>query len=81
MSLNGWVDWDKKMETMMDSMAAEKLVGSIITSLPTQRRAVIDEEVTCSDLSERVHHLKILIRIKSGLDERMYGLLETGFWT
>ena len=29
-SLNGWADWDKKMETMMDSMAARKLVEGII---------------------------------------------------
>ena len=69
-SLNGWVDWDTKMETMMDSMAAGKLVESIITSLPTHGRAVADEEVTYSDLSEGVHHLKILIRIKPGCDER-----------
>ena len=31
---------------------------------------VIDEEVSQSDLSERVSHLKIFIRIKSGCDER-----------
>ena len=69
-SLNGWVDLDQKMETMMDSVAARKLVEGIIMSLPTHRRAVIDEEVTYSDLSERVHQLKILIRIKPGCDER-----------
>ena len=68
--LKGCVDWDKKMETTMGSMAARKLVESIITSLPTHRRAVIDEEVTYSDLSERVHHLKILIKIKTRCDER-----------
>ena len=55
---------------MMDSMAAIKLVEGIITSLPKHGRAVIDEEVTHSDLSERVRHLKILIKIKPGCDER-----------
>ena len=57
------------METMIDSAPARRLVDGIITSLPTHRRAVIDEEVTYSDLSERVHHLKIMIRIKPGCDE------------
>ena len=33
------------METMMDIMTARKWVDSIITSLLTQRKAVIDEEV------------------------------------
>ena len=54
----------------MNSVVARKMVHDIIGSLPTHRRAVIDEEVTNSDLSERVHHLKILIRIKPGCDER-----------
>ena len=31
---------------------------------------MIDEEVTHSDLSERVHYLKIPIKIKPGCDER-----------
>ena len=53
----------------MDSMAARKLVEGIITSLPTHRRAVTDEEVTYSDLSGRVHHLKILIKIKPRCDD------------
>ena len=64
-TLNGWVDWDKKMETMMDSADARKLLDDIIVSLPTHRRADIDEEITYSDLSERVHHLKIMTRIKA----------------
>ena len=38
-SLNGWVDWDRKMETMMDSMTARKWVDSIITNLPTHRKS------------------------------------------
>ena len=33
-------------------------------------RAVIDEEVTYSDLSERVHLLKIMLRAMSGCDAR-----------
>ena len=69
-TLKGWVDWDRKMETMMDSVGARKLVDGIITSLPAHRRAVIDEEVTYSDLSGRVHHLKIMLRIQSGCEER-----------
>ena len=48
-TLNGWVDWDKKMETMMDSADARKLLEDIIVILPTHRRAVIDEEITYSD--------------------------------
>ena len=54
----------------MDSMGARKMVEGIITSLLTHRSAVRDEEVTYSDLSEKVHHLKILIKIKPGCDER-----------
>ena len=69
-SLNVWVDWDKKMETMMDSMAARKLSEGIITSLPTHRRAVTDEEATYSDLSDRVHHTEIWIKVKPGCDAR-----------
>ena len=51
-------------------MTAIKLVDGIITSLPTHGRAVMDEEVTYSDLSERVRHSKILIKIMPGCDER-----------
>ena len=68
-----WVEWDKKMETMMDSANARKLVNDIFESLPTHRRAVSDEEIACSDLSERVHHLKIMLRIKAGSEERIFG--------
>ena len=39
-------------------------------SLPKRRRAVINEEITYSDLSERVHHMKIMIKIKDGCEER-----------
>ena len=62
--LNGWVDWDRKMETMMGSADARKRVDGTMTSLPPHRRAVLDEEVTYSVLNEMVHHLKIMIRIK-----------------
>ena len=58
------------METMMDSAHARRLLGDIIESLPAHRRALIDEGITYSDLSERVHHLKIMIRKKAGSDER-----------
>ena len=71
---NGWVDWDRKMETMMGSADAKKLLGEIFGSLPAHRRKVIDEEVTYSDLSETVHHLKIMIKIKPGWSE------EQDFW-
>ena len=54
----------------MDSMAARKMVEGIITNLPTHRRAVIDEEVTYSDLSEKMRHWKILMKMKPGCDER-----------
>ena len=47
--LNGWVDWDKKMETMMDSAIAKRLLDAIIESFPAHRRAVIHEEITYSD--------------------------------
>ena len=52
----------------MDSADARRLLDNIIESLPALRRAVIDEEITYSDLSERVHHLTIVIR--TGSDER-----------
>ena len=41
-----------------------------ITDLPSHRRSVIDEDITLSDLSERIHHLQIVIRIKAGSEER-----------
>ena len=28
-TLNGWVNWDRTMETMMDSADAKKLLGEI----------------------------------------------------
>ena len=58
------------METMMGSADARTLLDDIIESLLAHRRAVIDEEITYSDLIERLHHLKIVIRIKAGSDER-----------
>ena len=69
-ALNGCVDWDRKMQTMMGSADARRLLDSIIESLLAHRRAVIDEEkITYSDMNERVHHLKVVIRIKAGIDE------------
>ena len=58
------------METMMDGADARRVIDNIISSLLAHRRGVIDEEITYSDLSERVHHLKIMIRTKAGSDER-----------
>ena len=51
------------------------MVEGIITSLLTHRSAVRDEGVTYSDLSEKVQHLKILIKIKTGCDERNVWLI------
>ena len=48
------------------SADAKRLLDDIIECLLAHRRAVIDEEITYSDLSERVHHLKMMIRIKAG---------------
>ena len=42
----------------MDSASARKLVDGIVVSLLTHARAVIDEEVTYSDLSERAASLE-----------------------
>ena len=50
-TLNGWVDWDRKMETVMETADARRLLDNVISSLPAHRRAFIDEEVTYSDLS------------------------------
>ena len=58
------------METMMDSADAKQLLDDIFDGLPAHRRKVIDEEITYSDLSERVRHLKIMIRIKPGSEEK-----------
>ena len=69
-TLNGWVVWEKKIETMMGSADARKRLKDIFESLPSHGRAVIDEEITYSDLSERIHHLKIVIRIKAGCENR-----------
>ena len=68
------------METMMESADAKRVLDDIIKRLPTHRRALIDEEITYSDLNERVHHLQIMIKIKPGTEERMCGLSGTGFW-
>ena len=68
-SLSGWIDWYRKMETMTDIATARKIVDGIINSLPTHRRAVIDEELTYSDLSERVRHLKIIMKVRPGCSE------------
>ena len=38
-------------------MLQREIVDGIINGLPTNRRAVIDEEITYSDLIERVPHL------------------------
>ena len=64
----------------MDSADARRLLDNIIESLPALRRAVIDEEITYSDLSERVHHLTVVIR--TGSDERdVWPIRRTGSWT
>ena len=46
------------MEIMTESVDARKLLDDIIVSLLAHRRVVMDEEITYSDLSERVQHLK-----------------------
>ena len=46
------------------------IVKDIFEGLPSHRRSVIDEQITLSDMSERIHHLKIVIRIKEGSEER-----------
>ena len=58
------------METMMGSADARKILKDILESLPSHRRAILDEEVTYSDLSERLYPLKIVIKIKTGTEER-----------
>ena len=67
--LIGSVEWDTKLETMLDSAAARRMLAETLDGLPTHRRALIDEERTLSDVSERVHHMKIMIRIKLGSAE------------
>ena len=41
----------------MGSRGARRLLIENVDRLPTHRRAVIDEEITLSDQSERVRHL------------------------
>ena len=69
-TLNGWVDWDREMETMMDSADARKILKDILQNLPAHRREIIVEGVTFSDLGERVLHMKIVIKIKKETEER-----------
>ena len=57
--LHEWVDFDRKMETMMCPM-----LTYMLDCFPTYVRAVIDEEGTLSNLSERANHFKIVIRIE-----------------
>ena len=54
---------------MMDSVDAKKLLGEIFDGLPAHRRKEI-EEITYLDLGERVHHLKIMIKIKPVSEEK-----------
>ena len=70
LTLNGWVDWDRQMETVMDSADATKLLREIFENLPIHRRKVIDEETMYDELSERVRHLKIVMKTKSGSEEQ-----------
>ena len=58
------------MEAMTDSADAKQLLDDIFHSLPAHRRKVIDYEITYSDLRDRVSHLKIMIRIKLGREEK-----------
>ena len=58
------------MENMMDSADARKFIDNIISSLLAHGRAVIDEEITYSDLHARVHPSKIMITIQAGSDGR-----------
>ena len=58
------------METTTGTADARKLLDKIIESLPAHRRADIDEEITYSGLSDRLHHLKIVIRIEAGCEDR-----------
>ena len=64
--LTGVVDWDKKLEAMIDSATARRMLNEIFDVLPTYRKALIDEEATLSHLSERVRHMKIMIRFRLG---------------
>ena len=45
-TLIGWRDWDRKMETMMDSADARKILKDIFESLPKYRRSVIDRQIS-----------------------------------
>ena len=69
-TVSRWMDWDRKIDTMMGSADARKILKDIFESLPTHKRSVIDEQITYSDLSERIHHLRIVIRIKEGSEGR-----------
>ena len=60
--LTGWVTWDRKLETTMDSALARRMLTEILDGLPTHRRALIGEESTLGDSSERVHHMKVMIK-------------------
>ena len=66
--LSGLVDSDRKIATMMDSFAPRRMVHKMFEGLPTHRRSVIDE-ATLSETSDKVHHLKIKMRIKGGRKE------------
>ena len=62
-TLNGWVDWQRKIVTMMGIVVAGRMVTEILDNLRTHRRRVIDEKTTLSDLSELVRHMTLAIKL------------------
>ena len=53
----------------MNSVAAKRTFTEILDNIPTHRRRVIEEETTLSDMSERVHHMKIVVKFQPSTEE------------
>ena len=77
--LTGWVDQDRKLETVVGSASARRTLNEILDGLQTHRK-LTDEEAALSDLSERVHDVEIG-RISPRSDQlEVWPLFKKGSW-
>ena len=53
----------------MNSVAPRRTLSEILETFTIFRRRMIDKGTTLSDMSERVHHMKIEITHRPGIEE------------
>ena len=62
-------DWNRKLETLMDSVSARRMLNEISDNVPSHQVVLIDEETTFFDPDEPVRHLNTMIRTGLGSAE------------